>query len=131
MRAIRSLVAAGFAAAALLAAPAEARIGVVLLHGNLSSPLQFYDALSVFEEARIGVQIPEMCWSGRRSYDRRVLDCMRDVDHAIDRLKSNGYDQIVVAGHSMGAMNALLYAAHHTGLAGVIAFAPGARTARP
>jgi pimeloyl-ACP methyl ester carboxylesterase len=131
MRVLGRLVAAGLAVAALLAAPAQARIGVVLLHGNLSSPLQFYDMLTVFEDARIGVQIPEMCWSGRRSYDRPVINCMRDVDLAIDRLKAGGHDQIVVAGHSMGGINALLYAAHHTGLAGIVVFAPGERTARP
>jgi pimeloyl-ACP methyl ester carboxylesterase len=125
------LLAAMLAALALASPPAEARIGVVLLHGNLSSGLQFSHMPGVFEAAGVGLQIPDMCWSGRRSYDRPALDCMTDVDRAIGRLKGDGYDQIVVAGHSMGGINALLYAAHHTGLAGVVVFAPSARTARP
>jgi pimeloyl-ACP methyl ester carboxylesterase len=87
--------------------------------------------VGVFAEAGVGLQTPDLCWSGRRSYDRPALDCMTDVDRAIGRLKDEGYDQIVVAGHSMGGINALLYGAHHGGLAGVVVFAPSARTARP
>jgi pimeloyl-ACP methyl ester carboxylesterase len=132
MRVSGKLFAAALAALALAAwSPAEARIGVVLLHGNLSSGLQFSHMVGVFAEAGVGLQTPDMCWSGRRSYDRPALDCMTDVDRAIGRLKADGYDQIVVAGHSMGGINTLLYAAHHNGLAGVIVFAPSARTARP
>jgi pimeloyl-ACP methyl ester carboxylesterase len=86
--------------------------------------------VGVFEEAGVGLQTPDACWSGRRSYDRPALDCLSDVDRAVGRLKADGYEQIVVAGHSMGGINTLLYAANRPGLAGVIVFAPSARTGR-
>jgi len=127
----KALFAAAFAAIAItMSAPADARIGVVLLHGNLSSGLQFSHMRGVFEEAGIGLETPDMCWSDRRRYDKPALDCMTDIDRAIGRLKEDGFDQVVVAGHSMGGINTLLYAANHKGLAGVIVFAPSAHTAR-
>jgi pimeloyl-ACP methyl ester carboxylesterase len=131
MRLIRTLVVAVATAASLaVASPASARIGVVMLHGNGSNGLQFSPMVGIFDEAGIGLQTPDMCWSDRRKYDRPAMDCMTDVDRAISRLKAEGYDQIVVAGHSMGGINTLLYAANHAGLAGVIVFAPTSHPGR-
>jgi len=131
MRLIRQLLAAALATVALAAvSPASARIGVVLLHGNLAGGLQFSPMVGVFEEAGFGLETPDMCWSDRRQYDKPPLDCMADVDRAVGRLKADGYDQIVIAGHSMGGINAELYAANHPGLAGVILFAPAEHQGR-
>jgi pimeloyl-ACP methyl ester carboxylesterase len=128
----RNLLAVAIAVAAFASiSPASARIGVVMLHGNGSSGLQFSPMVGVFEEAGFGLQTPDMCWSDRRQYDKPPLDCMADVDRAIGRLKAEGYDQIVIAGHSMGGINSELYAANHPGLAGVILFAPAEHQGRP
>jgi pimeloyl-ACP methyl ester carboxylesterase len=128
----------GFAAAAIAVASmalglpqADARIGVVMLHGNLSDGLQFSDMVGPFDQAGFGLQTPDMCWSDRRQYDKPPLACMADVDKAVARLKADGYDQIVIAGHSMGGINTELYAANHAGLAGVILLAPAAHQGRP
>src|SRR3954469_20041937 len=132
MRLIRTLVVAVATAASLaVALPASARIGVVMLHGNGSNGLQFSPMVGLFDEANFGLQTPDMCWSDRRQYDKPPLDCMADVDRAVARLKADGYDQAVIAGHSMGGVNTELYAANHSGLAGVILFAPAEHQGRP
>jgi pimeloyl-ACP methyl ester carboxylesterase len=133
VRVTKTLCAAAFAAAAFVAglSAAEARIGVVMLHGNGSNGLQFSPMVGIFDEAGFGLQTPDMCWSDRRQYDKPPLDCMADVDRAVARLKADGYDQIVIAGHSMGGVNTELYAANHKGLAGVILFAPAEHQGRP
>jgi pimeloyl-ACP methyl ester carboxylesterase len=122
----KAVFVAAFAAVSLTFAVSDAgaRIGVVMLHGNLSDGLQFSNMVGLFEQANFGLQTPDMCWSDLRQYDKPPLDCMSDVDKAVARLKADGYDQIVIAGHSMGGINTELYAANHNGLAGVILFAP-------
>ena len=67
---------------------------------------------------------PEMCWSARRIYDQPLTECFADIDAAVARLKADGFQRIVVGGHSLGGLVALAYAATHDGLAGVIALAP-------
>jgi pimeloyl-ACP methyl ester carboxylesterase len=67
---------------------------------------------------------PEMCWSERRIYDLAYLDCLRDVDTAVARLRSAGASGVVVAGQSLGGNVALAYGARREGLLGVIAMAP-------
>ncbi len=110
----------------LLAASANAfeRFGIVLLHGKTGMPSQF--TLLAADLADLGylIETPEMCWSARRIYDRSFTGCFDDIDAAIARLKADGAEGIVVAGHSLGAIGALAYAATHDGLAGVIALAP-------
>jgi len=44
---------------------------------------------------------------------------MREVDAAIDRLRSRGATAIVVGGASQGAVAAIDYGATHAGLAGI------------
>ncbi len=105
-------------------------IGIVLMHGNRAAGDQFYMMAPKIEAAGYGLMTPNMCWSNRKRFNRTADDCMSDVDDAIAKLKAQGYDRFVVAGHSMGGINTLLYAAHHEGLAGVIVFAPSAKPRR-
>jgi pimeloyl-ACP methyl ester carboxylesterase len=131
MRLTRCLMAAAAVAASLAAfSPASARIGVVMLHGNLASGLDFERMVPLFGQANYGLETPDMCWSARRQYDKTPLECMVEVDRAIVRLRQDGFDQIVIAGHSMGGINTLLYAANHPGVAGVIVFAPAEHQGR-
>lgn len=112
--------------APLLSGPVRAgeRIGVVLLHGGGAAGNQFDDLKPKVLAAGYGLETPTMCWSGSRRYDKSAEACMADVDKAIAKLKSQGFTRIVVGGHSMGGINAILYAARHRDLAGLIAFAP-------
>ena len=107
-----------------LAAAALERFGIVLLHGKTGMPNQFTVLAADLEDLGYAVEAPEMCWSARRIYDRSFTGCFADIDAAIERLKGDGITRVVVAGHSLGGIGALGYAATHDGLAGVIALAP-------
>ena len=111
-------------AAAVPAVAAGDKVAVVLLHGGGSSGSQFDDMRPIVEKAGYRLVTPEMCWGQSRRYDKSAPACMADVDKSIERLKGEGYQRIVIAGHSQGGIFAIYYAANHTGLAGVIAFAP-------
>jgi pimeloyl-ACP methyl ester carboxylesterase len=103
---------------------AQERLGVVLMHGKQSAPGEHQPLADAIASAGFLVEQPEMCWSGRRIYDRSYLDCLLDIDAAIDRLKARGARAVVVAGHSLGANAALAYGAR-TEVKGVVALAPG------
>jgi pimeloyl-ACP methyl ester carboxylesterase len=105
-------------------ASAAGGIAIVLLHGGGSSGSQFDDMVPVIERAGYRVVTPDMCWSQSRRYDESAQSCIGDVDKVVDRLKGEGYQRIVVGGHSQGGIFAIYYAANRPGLAGVIAFAP-------
>src|SRR5579883_314300 len=111
----------------LVAAPALAAsdIGIVLMHGKQGSPDRAITGLaSRLESAGYRVERPEMCFSGRRIYDLAYQDCFRDIHAAIAKLRSAGARRIVVAGQSLGGNMAIAYGATHSGLAGIMAFAP-------
>jgi esterase/lipase len=115
-----------------LVTPALAQtIGIVLMHGKTGSPSTVIDRLAMaLQGAGYMVDTPEMCWSGRRIYDRPFLDCLTEIDSAIGRLKGRGARKIVVAGMSQGGDAALAYGARHADLAGIIALAPAAAPER-
>ena len=96
----------------------------MLLHGKTGSPAQFAGMAAMLNETGYGVEMPEMCWSARRIYDQPLDKCFADIDVAIARLKVDGFDSIVVGGHSLGGLVALAYGASHEGLAGIVALAP-------
>jgi pimeloyl-ACP methyl ester carboxylesterase len=112
--------------AAMSVAAAQDRIGVVLLHGKQSAPEQHEPLASAIAAAEFPVERPEMCWSGRRIYDRDYPGCLRDIDSAVDRLRKRGATAWVVAGHSLGANGALACGARNA-VKGVIALGPGHR----
>jgi pimeloyl-ACP methyl ester carboxylesterase len=100
------------------------RFGVVLLHGKQSAPEEHGPLAAAIGAAGYPVHRPEMCWSGRRIYDRPYLECLREIDATIERLRQRGAARIVLVGHSLGANGALAYGARHK-VAGVAALAPG------
>lgn len=100
--------------------------GVVLLHGKGASPTSMIEGLSdALRKQGAQVESPELPWSHRRIYDATYDAAMEEIDRAVVRLKEAGATRIVVAGHSLGANAAIGYAARHSGLAGVVALAPG------
>lgn len=126
IRLVRPLFLALLCACSSTAALAEARLGVVLLHGKQSAPEEHAPLANALAAAGHLVERPEMCWSARRIYDRPYLECLQQIDVAIDRLRARGASVFVVAGHSLGANGALGYGARHK-VAGVVALAPGHR----
>lgn len=125
-RLVRPLLLAWLCACSSIAALAEARLGVVLLHGKQSAPEEHAPLADALAAAGHLVERPEMCWSAQRIYDRPYLDCLREIDVAIERLRGRGASAFVIAGHSLGANGALGYGARHK-VAGVVALAPGHR----
>jgi pimeloyl-ACP methyl ester carboxylesterase len=109
-----------------VAAGAEARFGVVFMHGKQSSPEEHEPFANAMARAGHLVERPEMCWSGQRIYDLPYLECLREIETAFERLRARGATARVIAGHSLGANGALAYGARHQ-VAGVIALAPGHR----
>ena len=105
------------------------KIGIVMMHGKLGTPLGGPNAPGgriVFALRHAGylVATPEMCWSRYRRYDKPYPDCVAEVDSAIATLKSEGAVAIVVSGLSLGGNATLRYAATHPELLGAIGFNP-------
>jgi pimeloyl-ACP methyl ester carboxylesterase len=106
--------------------------GVVLMHGKGGMPGGLVASTSAsLQAAGAKVVMPEMPWSRSRSYDVGYEQAMAEIDRAIAQLKGQGATKIVVAGQSFGANAAIGYAARRSGLAAVVALAPGHVPERP
>ena len=121
------LIVAALVFVGMAPAYAQDRIGVVLMHGKQSAPGEHEILAAAIGKAGHPIDVPEMCWSGWRIYDRPYAECLREIDTAIARLKQRGASTFVIAGHSLGANGALGYGAAHSGLKGIVALAPGHR----
>lgn len=124
LQAICAVVAAALAAALVSNAAAQSRPGVVLLHGKQGSAQGLQQLANALTSAGYLVERPELCWSQRRIYDQPYLDCLRDIDAAVQKLRDAGSNSVVVAGMSLGGNASLAYGARRDGLTGVIALAP-------
>jgi pimeloyl-ACP methyl ester carboxylesterase len=105
-------------------ASAGAKVGVVLLHGTLATPSDLDAVAKYLTDAGYVVEVPEMCWSKDRHYDKPYLECLAEIDPAVERLKAKGATAIVIGGFSIAGSAAIAYGARHTGLAGIIGLAP-------
>jgi len=123
MRARTLLVALALACPSAL--PADAGIGIVLLHGKQGTSESLAGFAATLNGANYLTERPEMCWSRDRIYDRPYLDCLREIDAAVGRLKQRGATGVVVLGMSLGGNGALGYGARYPGLKGVITLVPG------
>ena len=111
---------------------ALAGYGIVLLHGKGGQPGGGYIAglaEALRSEGAI-VIAPRMAWSGVQGqpdkYDVPYEQALSHITPAIEQLKAQGATKIVVAGQSLGANAAIGYAARHgSGLAAIVALAPG------
>ena len=106
-------------------------IGIVIMHGKGGSPTKYVSYLaSSLEEKGYLVANLEMPWSGRREYDVNVDAATKEVQSALETLRSKGAKKLFVAGHSLGALFALYYAGKHL-VDGVIALGPGGSVSTP
>src|SRR5262245_15443115 len=106
-------------------ARAADRLGVVLIHGKSGLPQQLTPLAQTIAAQGWLTDQPELCWSRNRNYDRLYLDCLRDIDAAIGRLKQGGATGIVVLGMSLGGNATLAFGARNAGLKGLITLVPG------
>ncbi|MBI3452525.1 MAG: alpha/beta hydrolase [Rhodospirillales bacterium] len=116
----------------LAAVPVRAseRLGVVMMHGKWATPgprTPVGRLAAALKNAGLLVDMPEMPWSRSRAYDRDYEGAMTEIDAAVARLRAGGAGRVAVAGHSLGANAAIGYGARRTGIAGIVALAPGHR----
>lgn len=94
--------------------PAADKIGVVLMHGKLSTPSKPFSTLGPQLEAEgILIETPEMPWSKDREYESSYEQAMEEIATSVKQLRARGATRIVVGGHSMGAAAALIYGSRH------------------
>lgn len=105
---------------------ADAKVGIVILHGKLAPPNNNVISPLTIALEREGVQVsnPEMPWSKSRQYNKNYAGAIAELDGAVTELKKKGAEKIFVAGHSFGANIALNYATQSK-IAGVLALSPG------
>ncbi len=127
---LTALTKLAFLCLAILLGFTEARaaggIGIVLLHGKTGMPGQHAKLAAALTAAGYVVEMPKMCWSRDRIFDKPYAACMGEVDSAIAQVRSQGATAIVLGGTSQGAVVAIDYGATHGGLAGIIAMSPAA-----
>jgi pimeloyl-ACP methyl ester carboxylesterase len=110
---------------------ATSSVGIVIMHGKGGSPAKHVsDLASSLERKGYLVANLEMPWSGRRDYDVDVGAAEREVESALEALRSKGAKQLFVAGHSQGGVFALYFGSTHI-VDGVIAIAPGGSVNTP
>lgn len=100
-------------------------IGTVIMHGKGGTPAKNVANLaSSLEEKGYLVANLEMPWSRRRGYDVSVRVAEKEVESALETLRSKGAKKLFVIGHSQGGLFALYFGNKHI-IDGIIAIAPG------
>ena len=103
----------------------SSEIGIVLMHGKGGSPAWYVSTLaSYLEKNEYVVANLEMPWSGRRDYHVSVSVAEREVESALDALRSKGAKKLFVVGHSQGGLFALFFGGKHV-VDGIVSIAPG------
>lgn len=101
------------------------KIGIVVMHGKGGMPTIHVLELATSLEAK-GYLVAniEMPWSKHRDYNVDVETAYKELESALNGLKSKGAQKLFVAGHSQGGLFALS-AGSHVMSDGIIAIAPG------
>src|SRR5262245_42282483 len=90
------------------AAQSPDKIGVVVMHGKGSNPNQYVGGLAgALQDRGVLVANLEMPWSGRRNYDVDVAAAEKEVQDALDAMRTKGATRLFVVGHSQGGVFAL------------------------
>lgn len=125
-----AIVAAGISHSSTAQTPSPG-IGIVIMHGKGGSPKwHVSDLASSLEGKGYLVANLEMPWSGRRDYDVNVSAAAKEVESALDTLRSKGAQKLFVAGHSQGGLFALYFGGKQS-VDGIVAIAPGGNVSNP
>ena len=104
------------------------RRGALLLHGKWDVPDGAMRPLAqALADGGWLVRCPRCCWSPRRHYDVPFAAALAEVHGEIERLRANGCDFVLLAGHSLGANAALAAAAADAPADALALIAPGHR----
>jgi len=110
---------------------APSKIGIVIMHGKGGSPTKHVTELaSSLEQKGYLVANLEMPWSGKREYDINVSAAVKEVESALDTLRSKGAQKLFVAGLSQGGLFAIYFGGKQA-VDGIIAIAPGGNVGNP
>ena len=95
------------------------------MHGKGGSPARHVSDLAAALEGK-GYLVAnlEMPWSGKREYDVNVDAAVKEVQSALETLRSKGAQKLFVAGHSQGGLFAIYFGGKQP-VDGIIAIAPG------
>jgi dienelactone hydrolase len=97
---------------------------VVVMHGKWGNP-EYISAFGRALEPVCVFKSIEMPWSKRRNYDQPYPVALAQIAEQVKAFRAQGYQRVLVAGHSFGANAALAYMAEVGDADGVIALAPG------
>ncbi|MBV5279151.1 MAG: hypothetical protein J0647_09010 [Campylobacteraceae bacterium] len=100
-------------------------IGIVVMHGKGGMPTKHVlDLATSLESKGYLVANIEMPWSKNREYDVDVESAYKEVESALNGLRSKGAQKLFISGHSQGGLFALS-AGSRVMCDGIIAIAPG------
>jgi alpha-beta hydrolase superfamily lysophospholipase len=106
-------------------AESDIKVGVVVMHGKGGSPKNLVSGLAAaLENHGFLVANLEMPWSGRRDYDTDVSGADKEVEIALNELRSKGARMLFLVGHSLGGAFAFSFGSRHI-LDGIVVIAPG------
>lgn len=103
---------------------ATEKIGVVCLHGKLSTPEQMLGVARYLEREGFLVSSPELPWSKWRTYDKTLEESAAEVTSAIEDLRKLGATKVVLLGQSLGATFAAYYMGRYS-VDAVVGVSPG------
>lgn len=97
---------------------------IVLMHGKWGNTRYigfFGRRMQPFCEVR-NIELP---WSQRRNYDATYPQALDEIAAQVRQLRAEGYQRVVLMGHSFGANAAMAYMATQGDADAVVALAPG------
>lgn len=97
---------------------------VVVMHGKWGNP-QYISFFGRKLEPYCAFKSIEMPWSQRRNYDKPYEGALDEIAAQVQVFRNEGYQRVLLAGHSFGANAAMAYMARIGDVDGVIALAPG------
>lgn len=107
------------------------KIGIVVMHGKGGMPTKHVlDMATSLETKGYLVANIEMPWSKNRDYDVDVESAYKEVELALNGLRSKGAQKFFISGHSQGGLFALSVGTQLL-VDGIIAIAPGGNVGAP
>lgn len=97
---------------------------VVLMHGKWGNA-QYISFFGRKLEPTCAFKSIELPWALRRSYDEPYPVALAEIASQVKTFRDQGYQRVLLVGHSFGANAALAYMAEVGDADGVIALAPG------
>lgn len=97
---------------------------LVLMHGKGGAPREMSFFGRKMEPPCVFKSV-EMPWSQRRAYDQPYPVALQDIAAVVKEYRSQGYQRVLLVGHSFGANAGMAYMAALGDADGVIALAPG------